>query len=30
MILKDAMSKGDLKIIPAYYNLDTGKVDFIQ
>jgi carbonic anhydrase len=29
VILKDAMTRGDLKVIPAYYNLDTGKVDFI-
>lgn len=28
-ILKDAIEKGNLKVIPAYYNLDTGKVDFI-
>lgn len=29
MILKDAMSNGNLRIIPAYYNLNTGEVDFI-
>jgi carbonic anhydrase len=29
MILIDAMTKGDLKIIPAYYELSTGEVNFI-
>ncbi len=28
-IIGDAVSKGDVKIAPAYYNLDTGKVDFL-
>ena len=28
-ILKDSLDRGALKIIPAYYNLDTGKVNFI-
>ncbi len=28
-IIKDAVDKGNLKIIPAYYNLDSGKVDFL-
>ncbi len=28
-IIGDAVSKGDVKIVPAYYNLDTGKVDFL-
>lgn len=27
-IISNAFDKGDLEIIPAYYNLDTGKVDF--
>ena len=27
-IIKDAIDKGSLKVIPAYYNLETGKVDF--
>ena len=28
-ILKEALDNGSIKIIPAYYNLDTGKVDFL-
>ncbi|MCP4459891.1 MAG: carbonic anhydrase [Cytophagales bacterium] len=28
-IIGQAMSSGELKIIPAYYNLDSGKVDFL-
>ncbi len=28
-IISNAVEKGDLKIIPAYYNLDSGKVDFL-
>ena len=28
-ILKESIANGDLKIVPAYYNLDTGRVDFI-
>lgn len=28
-IIGDAVAKGDVKIVPAYYNLDTGKVDFL-
>jgi len=28
-ILKDAIDKGILKIVPAYYNLDSGQVDFL-
>lgn len=28
-IISGAMEKGDLKIVPAYYNLDSGKVDFL-
>ena len=28
-ILKDAVHNGVLKVIPAYYNLNTGEVDFI-
>ena len=28
-IIKNAIDKNDLKIVPAYYNLDSGKVDFI-
>ncbi len=28
-ILKNAISNGGLKVIPAYYNLNTGEVDFI-
>lgn len=28
-IIKNAVDNGDLKIVPAYYNLDTGKVDFL-
>lgn len=29
-IIKDAVAAGKLKIVPAYYNLDTGKVDFLD
>ncbi|GGW89192.1 carbonic anhydrase [Salegentibacter mishustinae] len=28
-IIKDAVDSGKLKIVPAYYNLDSGKVDFL-
>ena len=28
-IIGDAASAGKVKIVPAYYNLDTGKVDFL-
>lgn len=28
-IISDAVKAGNLKIIPAYYNLDSGKVDFL-
>lgn len=28
-IIGDAVAKGDVKIAPAYYNLDSGKVDFL-
>jgi len=28
-IIKGAVDKGKLKIVPAYYNLGTGKVDFL-
>lgn len=28
-IIGDAVSSGGLKIVPAYYNLDSGKVDFL-
>lgn len=28
-IIKDAIYNGGLKILPAYYNLNTGEVDFI-
>lgn len=28
-IIGDAAAAGKIKIIPAYYNLDTGKVDFL-
>ncbi|MGB0806588.1 MAG: carbonic anhydrase [Salibacteraceae bacterium] len=28
-IIKGAVEKGELKIIPAYYNLDSGRVDFL-
>jgi len=27
-IIKDDIDKGSLKVIPAFYNLDSGKVDF--
>ena len=29
-IIKNAVEKEDVKIVPAYYNLDTGKVDFLN
>ncbi len=29
-ILKEALDNGSIKIIPAYYNLGTGKVDFYK
>jgi carbonic anhydrase len=28
-IIRNAVEAGNLKIIPAYYNLDSGKVDFL-
>ena len=28
-IIRTAVEKGDVKIMPAYYNLDGGKVDFL-
>ena len=28
-IIGDAVRSGDVKIVPAYYNLDSGKVDFL-
>ncbi|WP_020567340.1 carbonic anhydrase [Neolewinella persica] len=28
-IISGAVAKGDLKIVPAYYNLDSGKIDFL-
>lgn len=28
-IIGDAVASGSVKIVPAYYNLDSGKVDFI-
>ncbi|WP_339648312.1 carbonic anhydrase [uncultured Salegentibacter sp.] len=28
-IIKDAADSGKVKIVPAYYNLDSGKVDFL-
>ena len=28
-IIGDAVASGDVKIVPAYYNLDSGKVDFL-
>ena len=28
-IIRDAVSSGSVKIVPAYYNLDSGKVDFL-
>ena len=27
-IIRDAIDKGDVKVVPAFYNLDSGKVDF--
>ncbi|MFK7908892.1 MAG: carbonic anhydrase [Chitinophagales bacterium] len=29
-IIGDAVGKGDVKIVSAYYNLDSGKVDFLE
>jgi carbonic anhydrase len=29
-IIKDAVNAGSVKIVPAYYNLDSGKVDFLD
>jgi len=29
-IIKEAVTKDKVKIVPAYYNLDTGKVDFLS
>jgi len=28
-IISDAVASGQIKIVPAYYNLDSGKVDFL-
>jgi len=28
-IIGEAVKKGEVEVIPAYYNLDTGKVDFL-
>lgn len=28
-IIGDAVASGDVKVVPAYYNLDSGKVDFL-
>jgi len=28
-IIKNAVDSGDVKVVPAYYNLDTGNVDFL-
>lgn len=28
-IIRDAVANGTVKIVPAYYNLDSGKVDFL-
>ncbi len=28
-IIKEAVEQGKVKIVPAYYNLDSGKVDFL-
>lgn len=28
-IIRDAVEKGNVKVVPAYYNLDSGKVDFL-
>lgn len=28
-IIKNAIDKGDVKVVSAYYNLDSGKVDFL-
>ncbi len=28
-IIANAVAKGDVEIVPAYYNLDSGKVDFL-
>ena len=29
-IIRNAVDKGDIKVVPAYYNLDSGKVDFLE
>lgn len=29
-IIRDAVKNGSVKILPAYYNLDSGKVDFLE
>lgn len=29
-ILSEAVTKGELKILPAYYHLDSGKVEFMN
>ena len=29
-IIRNAIDKGDVKVVPAYYNLDSGKVDFLE
>ncbi|MEL6720768.1 MAG: carbonic anhydrase, partial [Bacteroidota bacterium] len=28
-IIKGAVDQGKLEIVPAYYNLDSGKIDFL-
>lgn len=28
-IIGDAVKKGDVRVVPAYYNLDSGKVEFL-
>ncbi|OQX75855.1 MAG: carbonic anhydrase [Bacteroidetes bacterium 4484_276] len=28
-IIKNAIDKGDIKVVPAYYNLGSGRVDFL-
>lgn len=28
-IIKEAVESGKVKVVPAYYNLDSGKVDFL-
>ena len=29
-IIGNAVAEGKLKIVPAYYNLDSGRVDFLD